>query len=81
MLLAVNLQKFEVVKDYTQDKQGMIGAGSSFLAYPWQAQQFQWRGVRYGLAFVTLQASGRGGDGTLRIDIRTDFGSGAGFRH
>ncbi len=56
MLLAVSLQKFEVVKDYTQDKQGLMKAlDHHFSAYPWQAQEFAWRGERYGLAFVTLQ--------------------------
>ncbi len=55
MLLAVTLEKFTVVKDYTQNKQQLIDAlDHHFVAYPWQAHQFAWVAERYGTAFGTL---------------------------
>ncbi len=56
MLLSVSLQKFEVLRDYTQSKQEIIAAlDHHFVAFPWQAQQFSWVAERYSLAFQTLQ--------------------------
>ncbi len=55
MLVAVNLQHFSVLRDYTQDKQGLIEAlDHHFAAYPWQAQQGQWRAERFATAFGAL---------------------------
>ncbi len=55
MLVAVNLQHFTVLRDYTQDKQGLIDAlDHHFAAYPWQAQQGQWKAERFGTAFSAL---------------------------
>jgi VWFA-related protein len=56
MLLAVDLQHFTVVHDYTQNKDDIISAlDHHFAAYPWQAQQGQWRADRINLAFLTLR--------------------------
>ena len=56
LLLAVSLQRFEVLHDYTQDKQAVIKAlDHHFAAYPWQTHQFAWVGERYSLAFITLR--------------------------
>jgi VWFA-related protein len=56
MLLAVSLQKFEVLRDYTQNKQEIMSAlDHHFVAFPWQAQQYAWLAERYSLAFQTLQ--------------------------
>ena len=56
MLLAVDLQHFTVVHDYTQNKDDIIAAlDHHFAAYPWQAQQGQWRADRINLAFLTLR--------------------------
>jgi len=56
MLLSVSLQKFEVLRDYTQNKQEILSAlDHHFAALPWQAQQYSWVAERYSLAFQTLQ--------------------------
>ena len=56
LLLAVSLQKFEVLHDYTQDKQSIISAlDHHFAAYPWQTHQYAWISERYSLAFITLR--------------------------
>lgn len=56
MLLAVDLQNLNVVKDYTQDKQALIQAlDKHFVAYPWQTHQFAWISERYATAFITLR--------------------------
>ena len=56
MLIAVDLQHFTVLHDYTQNKDEIISAlDHHFAAYPWQAQQGQWRGDRLALAFLTLR--------------------------
>jgi VWFA-related protein len=55
MLIAVSLQKFEVLKDYTQDKQALLDAlDRHFAAYPWQAHQYAWAAERFSTAFATL---------------------------
>ena len=55
MLLAVDLQHFTVLHDYTQDKQAILTAlDHHFVAYPWQTQQRTWLPERFGTAFGTL---------------------------
>ena len=55
MLIAVSLQKFEVLHDYTQDKDAILNAlDHHFVAYPWQLHNFTWVSERYGQAFTTL---------------------------
>lgn len=55
MLIAVSLGKFEVLRDYTQDRQKILDAlDHHFVAYPWQAHNFGWVPERFSLAFVTL---------------------------
>jgi len=56
MLIAVNLQKFTVLHDYTQNKDDLISAlDHHFVAYPWQAHQGGWLAERYATAFITLR--------------------------
>ncbi len=56
MLLAVDLQHFTVLRDYTQDKQAVIDAlDHHFVAYPWQTHQNAWVAERFYTAFETLQ--------------------------
>ncbi|WP_419805505.1 VWA domain-containing protein [Terriglobus sp.] len=55
MLIAVSLQKFEVLHDYTQDKDAILNALDHHLvAFPWQLHSFTWVSERYGQAFTTL---------------------------
>lgn len=56
MLIAVSLQNFTVLHDYTQDKGELISAlNHHFAAYPWQVHQFSWLAERYATAFLTLR--------------------------
>src|SRR5579875_1356659 len=56
MLLSVSLQKFEVLHDYTQNKDEILSAlDHHFAAYPWQAHQYSWIAERYATAFFTLR--------------------------
>lgn len=56
MLVAVSLQNFTVLHDYTQNKDDLISAlNHHFAAYPWQAHQSTWLAERYGMAFLTLR--------------------------
>ncbi|MBS1800100.1 MAG: VWA domain-containing protein [Acidobacteria bacterium] len=56
MLIAVSLQKFEVLHDYTQNKAELISSlNHHFAAYPWQAHQGGWVAERYATAFITLR--------------------------
>jgi VWFA-related protein len=56
MLIAVDLQHFTVLRDYTQNKDELINAlDHHFAAYPWQAHQFAWINERYATAFITLR--------------------------
>jgi VWFA-related protein len=56
ILIAVNLEKFTVVHDYTQNKDELIEALEHHLvAYPWQMQQGAWVGERYATAFLTMR--------------------------
>jgi hypothetical protein len=56
MLVAVDLQHFTVLRDYTQNKEELIKAlDHHFVAYPWQVHQGAWVGERYATAFITLR--------------------------
>jgi VWFA-related protein len=56
MLVAVDLQHFTVLRDYTQNKDEILTAlDKHFVAYPWQAHQFAWVAERYTTAFLTLR--------------------------
>jgi VWFA-related protein len=56
MLIAVDLQHFTVLRDYTQNKDEILSAlDHHFVTYPWQAHQGQWIGERYATAFLTLR--------------------------
>ena len=56
MLIAVSLQKFDVLHDYTQNKDDLISAlNHHFSAFPWQAHQGGWLAERYATAFITLR--------------------------
>jgi VWFA-related protein len=56
MLVAVDLQHFTVLRDYTQNKDEILSAlDKHFVAYPWQAHQFAWVAERYSAAFYTLR--------------------------
>jgi VWFA-related protein len=56
MLIAVDLQHFTVLHDYTQNKEEILDAlKHHFVAYPWQLHQYSWVGERYATAFVTLR--------------------------
>jgi len=56
MLIAVNLQQFTVLHDYTQNKDEILSAlDHHFVSYPWQAQNGGWIAERYGTAFLTLR--------------------------
>jgi VWFA-related protein len=56
LLIAVNLEKFTVLHDYTQSKDEILSALESHLvAYPWQQEQGAWVGERYATAFITLR--------------------------
>ena len=55
MLLAVNLQHFTVLQDYTQDKHAVINAlEHHFVALPWQIRGTSWMPDRIATAFGTL---------------------------
>jgi VWFA-related protein len=56
MLLAVSLEKFSVVHDYTQNKQALIDSLDHHLvAFPWQQANGGWVAERYGAAFGALE--------------------------
>ncbi len=55
MLIAVSLQKFSVLQDYTEDKAAVLSAlDHHFTAYPWQMMNGGWISERYNQAFATL---------------------------
>ena len=55
MLIAVDLQHFTVLKDYTEDKAALIDAlDHHLIAYPWQVHNGGWIAERYSTAFGTL---------------------------
>ena len=52
----MSLQKFDVLHDYTQNKDEILSAlDHHFSAYPWQAHSYSWVAERYSLAFFTLR--------------------------
>jgi VWFA-related protein len=56
MLIAVSLQNFSVLHDYTQNKNEIISAlDHHFAVSPWQVSQGAWVNERYGTAFITLR--------------------------
>jgi VWFA-related protein len=56
MLIAVDLQHFTVLRDYTQNKDEIVSAlNHHFAQYPWQAHQGGWIAERYTTAFITLR--------------------------
>lgn len=55
MLVAVDLQKFTVLRDYTQNKEEILKAlDHHFATYPWQTHNGGWIAERYATAFNTL---------------------------
>ena len=57
MLIAVSLQKFVVLHDYTQNKEEIISAlDHHFAVSPWQVSQGAWVSERYNTAFITLRS-------------------------
>jgi VWFA-related protein len=55
MLIAVSLNKFSVLQDYTQNKDLVLSAlDHHFAAYPWQTHNGGWLSERYSTAFATL---------------------------
>jgi VWFA-related protein len=56
MLIAVDLQHFTVLHDYTQNKDEILSAlNHHFVSFPWQVHQGGWVGERYATAFITLR--------------------------
>jgi VWFA-related protein len=56
MLIAVSLQNFTVLHDYTQNKAEIISAlDHHFAVSPWQVPQGGWVNERYTTAFITLR--------------------------
>lgn len=56
MLIAVDLQHFTVLRDYTQNRDEILSAlDHHFAGNPWQLHQSAWVGERYGTAFITLR--------------------------
>jgi VWFA-related protein len=56
MLLAVNIDQFVVLNDYTQDKQAILHALDHHLAaYPWNLRSRSWKPERLDTAFATLE--------------------------
>ena len=56
MLIAVSLQNFSVLHDYTQNKEEIISAlNHHFAVSPWQVPQGGWINERYTTAFITLR--------------------------
>ena len=56
MLIAVSLQNFTVLHDYTQSKDEIISAlDHHFAVSPWQVSQGAWVNERYSTAFITLR--------------------------
>jgi VWFA-related protein len=56
MLIAVQIDKFEVLDDYTQDKQKLLDSlKHHFSGNPWRNTSNSWAAERYGTAFLTLR--------------------------
>jgi VWFA-related protein len=57
MLIAVSLQKFNVLHDYTQNKEEIISSlDHHFAVSPWQVPVGGWVSERYNTAFITLRS-------------------------
>ena len=55
-LIAVDLQHFSVLHDYTDNKAAILRAlDHHFVAYPWQQRGISWVPERYATAFETLR--------------------------
>ncbi len=66
MLVAVSLNKFQVLHDYTQNKDEILNAlDHHFSGNPWQAQNFSWIAERYSTAFYTLRRVAEASTGHL----------------
>ncbi len=56
MLIAVDLEHFTVLRDYTQNKDEILSAlDHHFAGNPWQIHQGAWVGERYATAFITMR--------------------------
>lgn len=56
MLIAVQIDKFDVLDDYTQDKQKLLDSlKHHFSGNPWRNTSNSWAPERYGTAFLTLR--------------------------
>ena len=56
MLLAVGIDKFTVLSDYTQNKQAILKAlDHHFAGNPWRNQSISWAPERFSTAFITLE--------------------------
>lgn len=56
MLIAVDLQHFTVLHDYTQNKEEILSSlKHHFVSNPWQVNQGAWVAERYATAFITLR--------------------------
>ena len=56
MLIAVDLEHFTVLRDYTQNKDELINAlDHHFVANPWRNTSFSWVAERYSTAFISLR--------------------------
>jgi len=56
MLLAVGIDKFTVLTDYTQNKQAILKAlDHHFAGNPWRNQSISWAPERLSTAFITLE--------------------------
>lgn len=66
MLIAVSLEKFDVLRDYTQDKHSILDAlDHHFAAYPWRVHQSAWLAERYSTAFLTLMRVAHASEGHI----------------
>jgi VWFA-related protein len=64
MLIAVTLQKFTVLQDYTENKKALLDALNHALAVnPWQLRSIDWVPDRFGMAFATLMRVAEASEG------------------
>ena len=56
LLVAVDLRNFNVLHDYTQNKDEIVRAlDKHFVGFPWQTHKNAWVAERYQIAFITLR--------------------------
>jgi len=56
MLIAVSLERFQVLRDYTQNKDEILNAlNKRFVDYPWHLNQAGWNGDSYLAAHLALR--------------------------